>query len=73
MKREDTFLVGHPLKLAKFCAEHYIAQNRYLAALNHPLLQNKLPEHIRSRALFYKDVLLEVAEYRDKEYVMSIE
>lgn len=47
------------------------AQERYLAILNTPSLQNKLPEHIRDRALYYKDLLIQ--DLGPKDYVMSIE
>ena len=51
-----------------------LAQERYLAILNHPLLQNKLPEHIRDRALFYRAVMLEeIEDLRDKDCVLSIQ
>ena len=48
-----------------------IAQERYLAILNTPSLQNKLPEHIRDRALFYRELLIE--KLGPKESFMSIE
>ena len=37
-----------------------IADERYLAILSTPLLQNKLPEHIRERALLHKPALEKV-------------
>ena len=37
----------------------FAAAERYLNILNTPLLQNKLPEHIRDRALYFKPTLLE--------------
>ena len=48
-----------------------IAQERYLAILNTPSLQNKLPEHIRDRALYYREILIE--DMGPKDFLMSIE
>ena len=48
-----------------------LAKQRYLATLNTPLLQNKLPEHIRERALYFKDAL--EVEWGDRDFVKSIE
>lgn len=48
-----------------------LAKQRYLATLNTPLLQNKLPEHIRERALYFKDAL--EIEWGDRDFVHSIE
>ena len=50
-----------------------LAQERYLAILNHRLLQNKLPEHIRNRALFYKETMLRIPDLRTNRYVLSIQ
>ena len=47
------------------------AAERYLNLLNTPLLQNKLPEHIRERALYFKPTLLE--ERGALEWISSIE
>ena len=47
------------------------AAERYLNILNTPLLQNKLPEHIRERALYFKPTLLE--ERGTLEWISSIE
>ncbi len=47
------------------------AAERYLNILNTPLLQNKLPEHIRERALYFKPTLLE--ERGALEWISSIE
>ncbi|KAG7007634.1 hypothetical protein G7Y79_00009g027430 [Physcia stellaris] len=47
------------------------AQERYLAILNTPSLQNKLPEHIRDRALYYRDFMIQ--DQGPKDYIMSIE
>ncbi|KAL9608882.1 MAG: hypothetical protein Q9167_006302 [Letrouitia subvulpina] len=53
------------------------SQERYLAILNVVLLQNKLPEHIRERALFYKAAM--VRQYEEMsaqvipEWITSIE
>lgn len=47
------------------------AEERYLNILNAPLLQNKLPEHIRERALYFKPTLLE--ERGALEWISSIE
>ena len=47
------------------------AAERYLNILNTPLLQNKLPEHIRERALYFKPALLE--ERGALEWISSIE
>lgn len=47
------------------------AEERYLNILNAPLLQNKLPEHIRERALYFKPTLLE--EKGALEWITSIE
>lgn len=49
----------------------HLAKQRYLVALNTPLLQNKLPEHIRERALYYKDAL--EIHWGDRDFVHSIE
>lgn len=57
-------LKGHQANLST-------AQERYLAILNTPSLQNKLPEHIRDRALYYKDLLIQ--DLGPKDYVVSIE
>ena len=46
------------------------AEERYLNILNAPLLQNKLPEHIRERALYFKPTLLE--ERGALEWISSI-
>ena len=48
-----------------------LAKQRYLATLNTPLLQNKLPEHIRERALYFKDAL--EVEWGDRDFVNSID
>lgn len=45
--------------------------DRYLAMLSSPLLQHKRPEHIRERALYYKDILL--ADLGHQDYILSIE
>lgn len=47
------------------------AKERYLNILNTRLLQNKLPEHIRERALYFKPTLLE--ERGPLEWISSIE
>lgn len=47
-----------------------IAKDRYLAILNTPSLQNKLPDHIRDRALWYKDDLIQGLGRMD--YIESI-
>ena len=46
------------------------AEERYLNILNEPRLQNKLPEHIRERALYFKPTLLE--ERGALEWISSI-
>lgn len=48
-----------------------VAPERYLAILNAPSLQNKLPEHIRERALYYKDIMLQ--DLGPQEYILNIE
>ena len=52
-------------------ANIYTAQERYLAILNTPSLQNKLPEHIRDRALEYKALMIE--KFDPEDWFMSIE
>lgn len=47
-----------------------LADERYLRILNAPSLQNKLPEHIRERALYYKAAML--AQEGPRSWVMSI-
>lgn len=47
------------------------AHDRYLTILNAPLLQNKLPEHIRDRALYYKPIMM--ADLGPQDYILSIE
>ena len=47
------------------------AEERYSNILNTPLLQNKLPQHIRERALYFKPTLLE--ERGALEWISSIE
>lgn len=49
----------------------FAAAERYLNILNTPLLQNKLPEHIRDRALYFKPTLLE--QRGALEWISSIE
>ena len=49
----------------------FAATERYLNILNTPLLQNKLPEHIRDRALYFKPTLLE--QRGALEWISSIE
>ena len=49
----------------------FAAAERYLNILNTPLLQNKLPEHIRDRALYFKPTLLE--ERGALEWISSID
>ena len=48
-----------------------VAHDRYLHILNAPLLQNKLPEHIRERALYYKDIMM--AKLGPQDYITNIE
>ena len=48
-----------------------IAQERYLAILNTPSLQNKLPEHIRDRALYYRQSLID--DMGEQAFLLSIE
>lgn len=48
----------------------HAAEARYLAILNTRLLQNKLPEHVRERALSLKIYLLEV--FGPLEWIESI-
>lgn len=59
------------IQLMKEDIRHLPARQRYLATLNTPLLQNKLPEHIRERALYFKDAL--EIEWGDQDFVRSIE
>ena len=47
-----------------------LAAQRYLSILHTPLLQNKLPDHIREKALEYKPILMETLEEAD--YIRSI-
>jgi len=54
-----------------FRLTYFTAQERYLAILNAPLLQNKLPEHIRERALYHKADMLQILGPQD--FVLSIE
>ena len=49
----------------------FAAAERYRNILNTRLLQNKLPEHIRERALYCKPTLLE--ERGALEWISSIE
>ena len=53
-----------------------VVEERYLAILNAPLLQNRLPEHIREQALVWKPYLLEVHSARKPpvslEWIKSI-
>ena len=49
----------------------FAAAERYLNILNTPLLQNKLPGHIRDRALYFKPTLLE--ERGALEWISSID
>ena len=65
-----------PRRLRQYCYRMLvlicvIVPDRWLVMLNSPLLQNKLPEHIRERALYYKDILIEQAGPQD--YLLSIE
>ena len=53
-----TFIQSH-LLCQCFSLIIFAAAERYLNILNTPLLQNKLPEHIRDRALYFKPTLLE--------------
>ena len=50
---------------------NFTATERYLEILNTDLLQNKLPEHIRERALYFKPFLLE--QRGALEWISSIE
>ena len=61
-----TYLLRHCCSLIILAAAE-----RYLNILNTPLLQNKLPEHIRERALYFKPTLLE--ERGVLEWISSIE
>lgn len=71
---ETRYLPGSPLYV---CAHQFpsltlhTAEERYLAILNTPLLQNKLPEHIRDRAVYYKDSMIHC--WGAQDYVQSIE
>lgn len=58
-------------QLEKGYAGGLTTEERYLNILNAPLLQNKLPEHIRERALYFKSTLLE--EKGALEWISSIE
>ena len=49
----------------------FTAQERYLNILNNPVLQNKLPDHIRKQALDFKPYLLD--ELGPLEWITSIE
>ena len=53
-----TFIQSH-LLYQHYSLIIFAATERYLNILNTPLLQNKLPEHIRDRALYFKPTLLE--------------
>ena len=53
-----TFIQSH-LLYQYYSLIIFAATERYLNILNTPLLQNKLPEHIRDRALYFKPTLLE--------------
>ncbi|KAL9119815.1 MAG: hypothetical protein Q9187_003629 [Circinaria calcarea] len=48
-KEQDRELV-HQLRILRYLP----VEQRYMRVLNTPLLQNKLPEHIRQRTLYYK-------------------
>lgn len=65
----STLIESHPLRhccmLIKLAAEE-----RFLNILNAPLLQNKLPEHIRKRASYFRIFLLE--ERGELEWITSI-
>ena len=65
-----TFIQSH--LLCQYCSLiRFAAAERYLNILNTPLLQNKLPEHIRDRALYFKPTLLE--QRGTLEWISSIE
>ena len=65
-----TFIQSH--MLCQYCSLiDFAGAERYLNILNTPLLQNKLPEHIRDRALYFKPTLLE--ERGALEWISSIE
>ena len=65
-----TFIQSH--LLCQCCSLiRFAAAERYLNILNTPLLQNKLPEHIRDRALYFKPTLLE--QRGTLEWISSIE
>ena len=66
----STFMRSHPL--CQCCSLiTLVAIERYSNILNTRLLQNKLPEHIRERALYFKPTLLE--ERGPLEWISSIE
>lgn len=46
-------------------------ERRYLAALNTPLLQNMLPEHIREKALSLKPFL--ISQFGPAKWICDIE
>ena len=66
----STFVRSHPS--CQCCSLiTLVAIERYSSILNTRLLQNKLPEHIRQRALYFKPTLLE--ERGQLEWISSIE
>ena len=66
----STFEIRH--QLSHRCSLTTLAaEERYSNILNTPLLQNKLPQHIRERALYFKPTLLE--ERGALEWISSIE
>ena len=76
--RKDTWnLPGRPLFFflesphSGHRANLFVAQQRYLEILNIPSLQNKLPEHIRARALFYKEIVID--EHGPQDFLRGIE
>ncbi len=66
----STFMRSDPL-CHWYSLINHAAMERYSNILNTRLLQNKLPEHIRERALYFKPTLLE--ERGALEWISSIE
>ncbi len=66
----STFMRSHPL-CHWYSLINHADMERYSNILNTRLLQNKLPEHIRERALYFKPTLLE--ERGALEWISSIE
>lgn len=66
----STFTGSHPL-CQRSSLITLVANERYLKILNAPALQNKLPQHIRKRALYDKTFLLD--QEGPLEWITSIE